>query len=250
MTCGWQSIAGLSLTVGDGSADLGGDLVVQEDGIVTVNVDNQHCASHSSALMVVETLRHTTIEPPLATPAAGVIEEARSRQRRHRRIGVLLLLVVALAGLIASLGSSGGGSRHGGASIAQNSHGLIPGSALRLPRGRTTTTFTISAPAEHAYDVTVRVPAASAIVLTMSLPAVANDRVISPAAGWTVNTLSDSSCHTNAGHADCLLHFAAGGNPGGRWTGIVHKSSIPAARVNISIVFARRAGDLPESAPS
>jgi hypothetical protein len=88
-------------------------------------------------------------------------------------------------------------------------------------------------------------PAASAIVLTMKIPAVANDRVISPAAGWTVNTLSDSSCHTKAGHTGCLLHFAAGGNPGGRWTGIVHKTSVPAAAVHISIVFARHAGSSP-----
>ncbi len=60
-----------------------------------------------------------------------------------------------------------------------------------------------------------------------------------------MNTLNDSDCHTLAGHTRCLLHFAEGGNAGGRWTGTVHKTAVPAATVHISIVFARHAGSFP-----
>jgi hypothetical protein len=113
---------------------------------------------------------------------------------------------------------------------------LVQGSTLHLPHGRSTATFAITAPAKHAYDVTVAAPAASAIVLSMK---------ISPGASWTVNTLNDSGCHTTGSHTRCLLHFAEGGNPGGRWTGVVQKTSVPAAEVHISIVFARQAGSFP-----
>jgi hypothetical protein len=82
--------------------------------------------------------------------------------------------------------------------------------------------------------VIVTAPAASAIVLTMK---------ISPGVGWTVNTVDDPSCHTIAGRSACVLHFAEGGNPGGTWTAILHKTSLPAARAHIRIRFARRAGE-------
>ncbi|MGH2887753.1 MAG: hypothetical protein ACRDPA_34480 [Solirubrobacteraceae bacterium] len=42
-----------------------------------------------------------------------------------------------------------------------------------------------------------------------------------------------------------MLHFAAGGNPGGVWLGTVAKSSIPAARIHIKFAFTARAGDYP-----
>jgi hypothetical protein len=52
-----------------------------------------------------------TVERPLiATPDAGVIEEARARQRRHRGIaGAALLAALALAGILVVV--SGGGGR-------------------------------------------------------------------------------------------------------------------------------------------
>lgn len=186
--------------------------------------------------MLVESPPNATIEQSLArSPDAGVIEDARSRQLRYRRVGACLLVVVALGAVIASLyGGGGGGTPRGGASVAKGGPSSVQGAALRLPSGRSTTTFTITAPAAHAYDVTVAAPAASAIVLTMK---------ISPGVGWTVNTLDDPSCHTIAGHTACLLHFAEGGNPGGTWTAIVHKTSLPPARAQISIVFARHAGE-------
>lgn len=179
--------------------------------------------------MAVETPRDATTEPAPATPPdADVIKEARARQRRHHGAGVCLLLAGALAAVIASQSGGGGGNAHGKALAAHGRAGLVHGAALRLPRGRSTTTFTITAPATHGYDVTVAAPAAAAIVLTMK---------ISAGTGWTLNTQHDPGCHTMAGRIDCVLHFAAGGNPGGRWTAIVHKTSLPAARGRITIVF-------------
>jgi hypothetical protein len=179
--------------------------------------------------MVVETPRDATTEPATAKPPdAGVIKDARSRQRRHHRAGACLLLAGALAAVIASNSGGGGGTAHGKAPAAHGRAGLVQGAEVRLPRGQSTTTFTITAPAAHAYDVTVAAPAAAAIVLTMK---------ISAATGWTLNTLHDPGCHTMAGRTGCVLHFAEGGNPGGRWTAIVHKTSLPAARGRITIAF-------------
>ncbi len=57
--------------------------------------------------MVVQTPR-----APPSTPdpeiEAGVIEDARARQRRHRRIGLALLAAAAVAGVLAILSSGGG----------------------------------------------------------------------------------------------------------------------------------------------
>lgn len=188
--------------------------------------------------MLVESPPTATIGQPLERlPDAGVIEDARSRQRRHRRVGACLLVVVALGMVIASFSSGGGGrTPRDGASVANGGRPPAQGATLRLPGGHSTTTFTITAPAAHAYDVTMTAPAASAIVLTMK---------ISPGVGWTVNTLDDPSCHTTAGHTACLLHFAEGGNPGGTWTAIVHKNSPPPTRVHISILFARTGDSIP-----
>src|SRR5208282_6931772 len=118
--------------------------------------------------MLVESPPNDTIgQSPARLPDAGVIEDARSRQRRHRRVGACLLVVVALGAATASLyGGGGGGTPRGGAPIAKGGPPSAQRAALRLPSGRSTTTFTITAPAAHAYDVTVAAPAASAIVLT------------------------------------------------------------------------------------
>ncbi len=158
-----------------------------------------------------------------------------SQLRRHRRVGACLLVVVGLGMVIASFSSGGGGrTPRDGTSVANGGRPSAHAATLRLPGGHSTTTFTITAPAAHAYDVTMTAPAESAIVLTMK---------ISPGVGWTVNTLDDPSCHTTAGHTACLLHFAEGGNPGGTWTAIVHKTSPLPTRVHISVLFARHAGE-------
>jgi hypothetical protein len=66
---------------------------------------------------------------------------------------------------------------------------------------------------------------------------------IIPGESWTLNTLNGQGCRTVVRQTGCLLHFAAGGNPGGTWTGIVHKNSVPAALVRISVVLAQHAGE-------
>lgn len=71
-----------------------------------------------------------TVEPPpLETPNAGVIEEARARQRRHR--GVAAAVTVAAAAIAALLlaFADGGGSHPGSASL---SSGRPPSKAARL----------------------------------------------------------------------------------------------------------------------
>ena len=45
-----EAFAGLGFSVGDGAADLGGDLLVQVDGVVGVDLDVQHDASHNSII--------------------------------------------------------------------------------------------------------------------------------------------------------------------------------------------------------
>lgn len=145
------------------------------------------------------------------------------------------MLVIASAAVIASLNASGGGgATHSGAPVAKGGAALVQGAALRPARGRSTTRFTITAPAAHAYDVTVAAPAASALVLTMK---------ISAGTSWTLNVPEDQSCNTVAGQTRCTLHFAEGGNPGGKWTGIVHKAALPAERVRVSVVFSPHRGD-------
>jgi hypothetical protein len=47
---GWESLAGSGFAVGDGAADLGGDLFVQVEGVVAVEFDMAHGASHYSSI--------------------------------------------------------------------------------------------------------------------------------------------------------------------------------------------------------
>jgi len=73
----------------------------------------------------------TVERPHVETPDAGVIEEARARQRRHR--GVAAAAVLAAAGIAAILlaftGGGGGGSQPGSASIPR---GRPPSQTARL----------------------------------------------------------------------------------------------------------------------
>lgn len=73
-----------------------------------------------------------TVEPrPVDTPDAGVIEEARARQRRHR--GVIAATTLAVAAVVAAVlgfASGGGGSRPGSASLRA---GNLPLKSARPP---------------------------------------------------------------------------------------------------------------------
>lgn len=68
------------------------------------------------------------VEPPLIqTPDAGVIEEARARQRRHRSVAAAAM--IAAGTILLALTGGGGGSQPGGASVPQ---GRPPSQAARL----------------------------------------------------------------------------------------------------------------------
>jgi hypothetical protein len=49
---GWESFAGFGFAVGDGAADLGGDLFVQVERVVAVELDIAHSASHYSVIQM------------------------------------------------------------------------------------------------------------------------------------------------------------------------------------------------------
>ena len=69
-----------------------------------------------------------TLEPDLA-PEDGVIEDARARQRRHRRIGWTLAALVAVGALIAAAGGGGGAGRHAGSRPFDSGSGAGPSHA-------------------------------------------------------------------------------------------------------------------------
>ncbi len=174
-----------------------------------------------------------TEQPPSTPPDAGVIEDARVRQKRQRRAGACLLLAIATAAVIVTLGASGGGSTHSRRAVTTGDGALFRGVFLRLARGPSNTRFTITAPSRHAYDVTMTASATSGLVLTMKVSAVSS---------WTVNLPRDPSCSTFAGQARCTVHFSEGGDPGGTWTGIIQKTAHAAERVRVSVVFSPHAG--------
>jgi len=162
----------------------------------------------------------------------GVLVDARARQHRRRRRVIGVLFIAAALSALLGYGAGGGkGSRPRAAGPLTEA--LSRGVTLRLPAGRATEAFMISAPAERAYDVTLTAPAGSRIVVAMNIPA----------GGWMFATRKDPGCRPSAGRTICLLHFAAGGNPGGLWRAVVRKDSIPAAMVRISVVFSQCLGD-------
>jgi hypothetical protein len=71
----------------------------------------------------------TVERPAVATPDAGVIEEARARQRRHRAVAGALLAVAAVAGILLGTTGGGGGSRPRSASVPA---GRPPSTTARL----------------------------------------------------------------------------------------------------------------------
>ena len=71
-------------------------------------------------------------------------------------------------------------------------------------------------------------PTASELVLTMTL---------SDQSHWTLKLPEDESCATVARQTRCVLRFSAGGNPGGTWTGSLHKSTRAGERVRIRLAF-------------
>lgn len=69
--------------------------------------------------------------PPVGVPDAGVIEDARGRQRRHRRAGVGILLVAAVAALIPYFAA--GGADGGTATSVRTATGSVRSVSLHTP---------------------------------------------------------------------------------------------------------------------
>jgi hypothetical protein len=80
---------------------------------------------------------------PDSLPEAGVIEDARARQRRHRRTGVVLVAAAVAAGvLIAVMAGGGGGAgtgRHAGGQPSGSGPGATHASASRAFSGAPST---------------------------------------------------------------------------------------------------------------
>lgn len=170
---------------------------------------------------------------------AGVIEDARARQQRHRRAGAVLFLAIALTALIYLNAGGGGGSGGDRPPVSHAGAPFIQTSILRLARGRTTSTFLVKGIAGHAFDARFNAPATAALTVTAN---------IGPGSGLgpTFHTLTDRrDCRIVAAEASCVVHFAAGGTPGGTWRWTVMKTSVPAAVVHISVAFNSHLGDYP-----
>jgi hypothetical protein len=101
---------------------------------------------------------------------------------------------------------------------------------LALPHGPATRTFRIQAFPAHPYDVTVEASASAQLSIHMNTSA---------GARFVLDTIHGQSCHAHAGHIGCLLHFAAGGTSGGKWTVVITKTSAPPAAAAVSVVFIR-----------
>lgn len=149
---------------------------------------------------------------------------------------MIVLAAAAVSGPFGLLYAGGGDRTPNRLPVANDGAYLARTATLQLPRGRSTTTFPVRAPAAHAYDVMVDAPTATPIVLTMK---------IATGTGWTLNTAGRESCRSNAGRTVCELHFAQGGNPGGTWTGTVHDVSPESVLVHVDIAFNPHRGGYP-----
>jgi len=138
---GWESFAGFGFAVGDGAADLAGDLFVQVEGIAGIELDIPHSASHCSvirdevALTVTtpprrpETEQDRDLEQRVADLEA-LIEEARRRARRRR--GIYAAVVLAALGAAAWASFDIGGS--GGVSLGRPAAGGPSSGLAARPR--------------------------------------------------------------------------------------------------------------------
>ena len=59
---GWESLAGFGFAVGDGAAELAGDLFMQVEGVVAVDLDIQHCDSQDSPILVLVNIAPFVLE--------------------------------------------------------------------------------------------------------------------------------------------------------------------------------------------
>ncbi|MGI8713663.1 MAG: hypothetical protein ACR2NR_10865 [Solirubrobacteraceae bacterium] len=103
---------------------------------------------------------------------------------------------------------------------------------VALPLGCSTRAFTVHAVASHPYDLNVEAPRSAGLGIQTNTPG----RTLA-----VLYTVHSQSCNVRSGHVSCLLHFAAGRNPGGQWTVVITKRSAPPAAVAVSVPRRARA---------
>jgi hypothetical protein len=111
--------------------------------------------------------------------------------------------------------------------------GKPQGRSLRLPEGRASRRFTITAfdPPTHTYDVRVVTRASADLGVQMRTWYGQPLQVLDSIRG-------DSICHIRLGRADCFLAFPAlEAQRAGEWTVIVRKRSGPAVAVRVEVTF-------------
>lgn len=52
VACGWESFSGLGLAISDRTADLRGDLVVQQCRVGAIDLQTEHCATNNSSMQL------------------------------------------------------------------------------------------------------------------------------------------------------------------------------------------------------
>ena len=109
--CGWESFARLGFAISDGAADLAGDLFVQFERVVAVDLDTQHGVTHTSVILMA---RHCDRHGAARSPE---IEQDRDLERR-----------------VAALRGADRGGAQAGATAAQTLRS--GGAARRSCRGR------------------------------------------------------------------------------------------------------------------
>jgi hypothetical protein len=104
--------------------------------------------------------------------------------------------------------------------------GVSDRATLEMPRGTTTRVMHLrNVPANIPYTVVVRTAAGTQLTVNMD--------VHGTLPGWNA-----SGCVWKAGHLTC--HYHCGGSaPGGNWSLIVTKTSLPAVPVSIRVRFKR-----------
>jgi hypothetical protein len=114
----WQAVAGRRLAVRYRPSDLRRDLLVQLRGVVAVQVDSQHGASHTSFILIntdtdTDTNTNTNTDTRTPTdPLEALFEEARARARRRRRRRVVAAVVLLAVGAVAVVVLTPAGERH------------------------------------------------------------------------------------------------------------------------------------------
>jgi hypothetical protein len=135
---------------------------------------------------------------------------------------VALTVAVVAFGALASIG----GVPDAAALSPARTHTAV----LRFPRGRSVRLFRLSAPAAVSYDITVHAPASAALSVVTNV----NRGAMTLSVLYSTH---DQGCVRRWRAVTCTLHFAEGGNPGGKWAITVTKRSEPSATVALTVTF-------------